>query len=248
LRDLQEPINSQKKPSSTKPEALLKPGLSISLVIDTNIIREIHDIRTSTLHDIIGKKLIIAQPDPALSAIRLNKALTISFLNVEGGKPVRYGFRARIVEFVKEYQLSSSQKASAIVFQQQTIPEHYNLRMFYRIQPPSNSGFQISIYDQPMGIINISIGGALISATRSQNIEFNFETGQTIKVTLTLDNHQYNLKAQIKRISYPENQRRSNYLVFIAIQFENRTLELDRILGGKILDVQRELHSKGLEP
>ncbi len=178
----------------------------------------------------------------------LNKTITISFLNVEEGKAVRYGFQARIVKFEKEYQLSSSQKTPAIVVQQQTIPEHYNLRMFYRIQPPSNYGFQISIYDQPMGIINISIGGALISATRNQHLEFNFEIGQTIKVTLTLDNHQFNLKAQIKRISFPDNQRRSHYLVFIAIQFENRTLELDRILGGKILDIQRELRSKGLEP
>jgi hypothetical protein len=245
---LQESINAQKKPSSTKTKALLEPGLSISLVVDTNVIREINDIRTSTLHDIIGKKLIIAQPDPALSAIRLNKTITISFLKVEGGKPVRYGFRARIVEFIKEYQLSSSQKAPAIVFQQQTIPEHYNLRMFYRIQPPSNSGFQISIYDQPMVIINISIGGALISATRSQYLEFKFEIDQTIKVTLTLDEQHFNLKAQIKRISYPDNQRWSRDLVFLALQFEDRTLELDRIFGGKILDVQRELHSKGLEP
>jgi hypothetical protein len=248
LRDLQEPINSQKKPSSTKPEALLKPGLSISLVINTDIIREINDIRTSTLHDIIGKKLIIAQPDPALSAIRLNKIITISFLGLEGGKPVRYGFRARIVEFVKEYQLSSSQKAPAIVLQQQTIPEHYNLRMFYRIHPPSNCGLEISVYKHPLGIIDISIGGTLVSATRSQHREFNFEEGQTIQVILTLDENHFILEAEIKRISYPENKKRSRELVFIALQFINRDRELDRIMGVKLFEIQRDLRSKGLEP
>jgi hypothetical protein len=244
---LQESLNAKKKPSSTKPKIIIKPGLSLSLVVKADLIRETYDIRTSIIHDINGKKLIIAQPEPALSAIRLNKTITISFLNVEQEKSVRYGFQSRIVEFVKEYQLSSSQTAAAIIVEQLTIPEPYNLRMFYRIQPPSNYGLQISIYDQPMGIINISIGGALISATRSQHNEFKFEIGKTIRIVLTLDEQPFHLKAQIKRISYPENQKWSRDLFFIALQFEDRTRELDRILGGKLLDVQRELRSKGLE-
>ena len=79
--------------------------------------------------------------------------------------------------------------------------------MFYRIHPPSNCGLEISVYNQPLGIIDISIGGTLISATRSQDREFNFEAGKTIKVTLALDENQFNLEAQIKRISYPENSK-----------------------------------------
>lgn len=222
--------------------------MSISLVVTADLVREIRDIRTSILHDIEGKRLIIAQPDPALSAIRLNKTITISFLNMEQGKPVRYGFQARIIEFIKEYQLSSSQTAQAVVLQQKTIPEPYNLRMFYRVQPPTDCGFEISIFGQPIRIINISIGGALISATRSQNVELNFEIGQTIHLTLIIDDQQFILKALIKRISYPDNQRWGREIIFIALQFENRTQELDRILGAKLLDIQRELHSKGLEP
>jgi hypothetical protein len=248
LSDLEALLNGKKKSPSATPKILLKPGLSIRLVVRTDLIREIHDIRTSIIHDYKGKRLIIAQPDPALSAIRLNKTITISFLNIEQGKPVRYGFQARIIEILKEYQLSSSQTAPAIVLQQETIPEHYNLRMFFRIQPPSNCGVEISIFGQPIGIINISIGGALISATRSQHTEFNFEIGKTINLTLTLDDQQFDLKAQIKRISYPDNQRWGHELIFIALQFEKRTQEFDRILGGKLLDIQRELHSKGLEP
>ncbi len=140
--------------------ALLKPGISLSLVVNTNIIREINDIRPSTLHDISGGKLILAQTDPPLLTTHLNKNIIISFLTEEKENPVRYGFHARIVEFIKEYQLSSSQTAPAIVVLQKTLPERYNLRMFYRIHPPSNFGLQISINDQPMGIIDISIGGA----------------------------------------------------------------------------------------
>jgi hypothetical protein len=241
-------LNAPKKPSSPNPKNLLKPGLAISLVVHSDIKREIYDIRTSTLHDIDGRKLIIAQPDPALLTTRLNKSIIISFLTEEKTNPVRYGFQAKIVDFIKEYQLSSSQTAPAIVIQQKTIPEHYNLRMYFRIQPPSNSGFQLSVYDQPMGIINISIGGALISITNGQLVEFNFEIGKMIKAVLTIDEQPFILKAQIKRISYPDNQKWSRELVFVALQFEDRTQELDQILGGKIIDIQRELRSKGLEP
>jgi hypothetical protein len=228
--------------------ALIKPGMSLSLVVNTNIIREINDIRLSTLHDISGGKLILAQTDPLLSTAYLNRNIIISFLDQEKENPVRYGFHATIIELIKEYRLSSSQTAPAIVVLQKTVPERYNLRLFYRIHPPSDFGLQISLYDQLMGIIDISIGGAIISATLSQNRQFKFVTGKTIKITLTIDEQHFILEALIKRVSFPDIQKWSRDLVFIALQFTDRTLELDRALGGKILAIQRELRSKGLEP
>jgi hypothetical protein len=228
--------------------ALLKPGLSISLVVNSNMIREINDIRTSTLHDIIGGKFILAQTDPLLLTTHINKSIIISFLTEEKENPVRLGFQAKIIDFIKEYRLSSSQTAPAIVVLQKTVPERYNLRMFYRIQPPSNCGLQISFSGQQMGIIDISIGGAIVSTMIRQEHEFNFEPGKTIKVTLTVDERNFNLAALIKRKSFPDKHKWSRNLVFIALQFCDRTLELDRVLGGKILDIQREFRSKGLDP
>ncbi len=243
-----EPLNTKNKPSSSKPKIFLKPGVSISLVVNTDIIREINDIRTSIIHDIKGDKLIIAQTDPALSTSRQNKTIIISFLTDDRENPVRYGFQAKIIEFIQEYRLSSSQTAPAITVQQKSAPERYNLRMFYRIQPPTDYGLKVSVNGQPMEIIDISIGGAIVSATRAQDREFNFETGKTVKVTLFLDGQNFNLEAQIKRIIFPDDQKWSRELVFIALQFSDRNLELDRFLGGKIIEIQRELRSKGLEP
>jgi hypothetical protein len=239
-----------KKPSSTKtkPLDLLHPGMSINLVVNTDMIREINDIRTSILHEIIGKKLVMAQTDPVLLKTQINKTLMVSFLSEDTENPVRYGFQAKIIDFINEYPLSSSQRVPAIVVISKTVPKRYNLRMFYRIQPPSSYGLQIAINDQPMGIIDISIGGAIISATLSQDREMKFETGKTIKIKLSLDDHNFNLEAQIKRISFRDDQKWSRELVFVALQFYERTLDLDRLLGGKIIDIQKELHSKGLEP
>ena len=226
---------------------VIKPGLAIDLVVNTHLIREVNDIRTSTIYDINGKKLIIAQTDPGLLTSQLNQDIIISFLIDEKGNSVRYGFQAKIVNFIREYRVSSSQTSPAIVVTQKTVPELYNLRMFYRIQPPNQYGLQIALFDQPVGIMDISLGGAIVKVTINQHHEFNLETGKIIKVTLMIDDQNFNLEAQIKRKLFQEDKTWSREMEFIALQFLNRTLELDRVLEGKLLDIQRKLRSKRLE-
>jgi hypothetical protein len=226
----------------------LKPGLPINLIVNTNFIREINDIRTSIIHDIIGKKLIIAQTDPALSTSLQDQTITISFLASEKENSPRYGFQATIVDFIKEYQLPSSQTVPAIVVMQKSVPEYYNLRTFYRIQPPGDFGLLMSIFGQPVSIMEISIGGAIAGASPNFDLEYIFETGKTLKITLTIDDEDFHLEAQIKRISYPEDQKWGRDLKFVAMEFYGRTPELDRALGEKIINIQREIRSQGLEP
>jgi hypothetical protein len=223
----------------------LKPGLPINLIVNTNLIRETNDIRTSIIHDIIGKKLIIAQTDPAISTVQQNDTITVSFLTDEKDNPARYGFQATIVDFIKEYQLSSSQTVPAIVVMQKSVPESYNLRTFYRIQPLGDIGLLMSIFGQPVSIMEISIGGAIAGASPNFDLEFSFDTGKTLKVTLTIDDEDFHLEAQIKRIFYPEDQNWGRDIKFVAMEFCGRTPELDRALGEKIISIQRELRSKG---
>jgi sulfur relay (sulfurtransferase) DsrC/TusE family protein len=228
--------------------SLIKPGISLSLVVSTNDIRKTNDIRGSTLHDISGGKLILTQTDPPLLSTQLNQSIIISFLTKEREKPVRYGFHAQVIEFINEFRLSSFQTAPVIVVLQKSVPEHFNLRMFYRIHPSGDFGLQLFMNDQLMGIVDISIGGALIGATLSQNRECKFMIGKIIKITLVLDEVPFNIKAQIKRISFPDNQKWSPELVFIALQFCDPHPELDQSLGRKILNLKRKLLSNGLEP
>ena len=226
---------------------IIEPGLAIDLVVNTHLIGEVNDIRTSTIYDIHGKKLIIAQTDPGLLISQLNQNIIISFLTYEKGNPVRYGFQVKIVNFIREYRVASSQTSPAVVVTQKTVPELYNRRMFYRIQPSNQYGLQISLFDQPVNIMDISLGGAIVNTTLSQPHEFNLETGKIIKVTLMIDDRNFNLEAQIKRKLFQEDKAWGRELECIALQFCNRTLELDRVLEGKLLDIQRKLRSKILE-
>jgi PilZ domain len=223
---------------------ILKIRLTIDLIVDPDIIREVYDIRTSTIYDISGKKIIIAQTEPRLSTPELNKGIIVSFLTHEKDIPTRYGFQAKIINFIEEYRLFSSQIEPAIVIEQNTIPKHYNLRRYYRISPPDNSGLHIYTYGQPVVLADISLGGALVGITVNQDLEFMFEVGQIVKITLTIDNENYDLKAEIKRISYPEKPGQSQNLGMMACEFRNRTPEFDQALEKKLIHIQRELRFK----
>jgi hypothetical protein len=246
--DLPEPQRTDKKPSSTKPLTSLKPGLSLKLVVNTNSIRETNDIRTSALQDISEGKLILAQTDPALSSRYLTQSIIISFLTEEKEKPVRYGFQARIIEFINEYPLSPSQTGPTIVVRPESDPERFNLRTFYRVHPTGEIGLQISINGQPVEVIDISMGGAIICLIRDYYHKVMFEIGKTIDIILTLNHQAFDLEAEIKRINLPDQQKWSRDVMFVALQFCDLTLELDRVLGEKIIEIQREQRSRGLDP
>jgi hypothetical protein len=225
---------------------LPKPGLTIHLVVEIDTIREKIDVRSSTIYDIAGKELVIAQPDYRLSPARIKNNVTVSYLGREKGIFVRYGFRAEIVKFLTDYQLSSSLTVPAIIIVPKSAAKPFNLRFNYRIEPPSSFPIGLSFYDHPLTIINISLRGALITTPR--DIETTFEMGSIEKMTLTIDDQIYAIEVIIKRVSLPDDFRGGKKLKYIAVQFFTRNVEMEFLLWRKIIDVQRELLAKGLEP
>jgi hypothetical protein len=221
--------------------------MAISLVVNSNAIREINDIRSSTVYDQEGKKLIIAQTEPMLLSDYQGKSITVSFLIQEKGNPVRYGFQAKIVKLLRDYPLNPSQQVPAVALVQRSLPEQYNLRMFYRIQPPSEFGLWMHIFDQPVSIIDISIGGAIISASSEISAGCKFEIEGLLNVSLVIDDERFELQAKIKRLPLPDYPRGGRSIQMVAMEFCDRTPELDRALGEKILNIQRQIRSKGLE-
>jgi len=214
----------------------LKPRSPIDLVVEPDTFRGVNDIRTSTVFDIVGKKVVIAQTEPRLSISHGRKGLIISFLTMEKGIQHRYGFQAKIINVIEDYQMASSGIQPAILLEQISLPKPYNLRMYYRISPPLNSGFQISVSGQPGNIIDISLGGTLLGMTISQELEGQFEVGQMVKIALNIDENKFDLEAEIKRLIFPENRP----IIMIACEFQKRTRLLEQILERKLLYLQRQ--------
>jgi hypothetical protein len=223
---------------------VLRPGSTITVVFETNPYTETTDLRSSIVYDILEKKIVIAQTDPAIPKNLYKKMITISSVTQERGGPVRHGFSAKILEFIDDYRLSPSQKGPALVVTPKTQSQQFNLRSCWRIDPPPNSGLEMSLYWYPLDLLNISIGGAAFS----HRYDLNLQRGMMIKLTLKIDDKEYDLDAMIKRISYPGDQHRSGGLEFVSIQFSRIDMKVKHLLSRKLLDIQRKLRVKAFDP
>jgi hypothetical protein len=218
----------------------IRPGLPVKIVVDIDHIRETNDVRNSIVFDVIEKKLITAQTTPSLLKSMINKTVVISYLARENKEIVRYGFDATIVDIVNDYELSADNRTQAVILLKKTNPVQYNLRFFFRAEPPSNSGLSMSIYGKSINILDISIGGAKIS----HNKELKLEPGRVIDIKLTIDGTVFDINAHIIRIWAHQEEKMVKSLEFVALEFINTNIQFKNTLGKKIINIQRELRSK----
>jgi len=215
----------------------IKPGMHIAITVDMDPLRETIDIKNSIVHDIVDRKIVAAQTDPPLLKSYLNRTIYITYLEKEAGKPVRYGFPAKVLEFIKDYRLTSSEMTQAIVLIQEAETEQYNLRMFYRLEPPSNSGLDIYIGGEKVSIIDISIGGANFSHSRSRPLQ----TNETVKIVLGIDGTETKIDARVLRVREPESDRLKKSLELVSVYFLNMPGSTKNALSRKIRDIERAM-------
>lgn len=221
----------------------IKPGLSVNIIINIDYRKEVVETKNSIVHDVLGEKIIIAQTDPPISRTYIDKEIYVTYLDKEGGKPIRYGFPTRIIEFVKEYELAALQKTQAIVLLRKGLREEYNLRMFYRLEPPSNCGIDIFVNGTKVSILDVSIGGASFS----HNKIYPFKTNQEVSVILVIGERASQIKSKVVRIWSPDDERMKKSLEFVSIQFLDMNGYIKNELGRKIRDVERSLRSKEID-
>jgi hypothetical protein len=215
----------------------IRPGQSIRVVLNIDHIKETTDVRSSTVFDIIEKRLVIAQTYPPILKSKVGNPVIVTYLARQGESPLRYGFDAAILELLNEYTLSAGNNARAAVLLRKSNSVEYNLRSFFRLEPPSGVGLDMVVYRKPVNILDISIGGAKISHDRSVT----FQPGKIMTISLSIDGELFELNALVVRTWQPQEARLVRSLEFVALSFLSTTMHLKNILGRKIVDVQREL-------
>jgi hypothetical protein len=221
----------------------IKPGMTINVIINIDYRKEIVETKNSIVHDIVGNKIIIAQTDPPVSRTKTNKEVHATYLEKEGGRPVRYGFPAKIAEFIKDFELSSLEKTQAVVLLREGPREPYNLRMFYRLEPPSNCGIDIFVNGIKVSILDISIGGASFS----HNKIYPFRVSEETKIILVIGERASQIESKVIRVWLPENENVKKSLEFVSIQFLDMNGHIKNELGRKIRDVERDLRYKEID-
>jgi hypothetical protein len=220
----------------------IKPGQSIRIVLNIDHIKEITDVRSSTIFDVVEKKLIIAQTYPPILKSKVGKAVIVTYLAKGKDGLVRYGFDATILGLISNYELSAGNATRAAVLLRKSEPVEYNLRFFFRVEPPSTSGLALSVYRKPVNILDISIGGAKISHDRSLKLE----AGKIVTISLSIDGEDFEVNASVIRTWAPEEARMVRSLEFVALGFVDTNMHLKNVLGRKLFEIQRELRSREL--
>jgi hypothetical protein len=218
----------------------IRPGLNINIIVNIDHMRETVDVGNSIIHEVAGDRMIVAQTDPPISRTRMGKELFVTFLDRSGGKVRRFGFPAIVVEFIKEFELSSSLKVRALTLRKAGDFEEYNLRMFYRLEPPTDCGIRITVEGKGVSIIDISIGGVKFSHEKIHPFEIN----ETVKLTVSVEDVPYVVEAKVLRVWEPENERIRKTVALASVQFIDVEARLKNVLAQKIRDIEREMRYK----
>ncbi len=218
----------------------IKPGMNINIIVSIDHMRELVDVKNSMIHDVEGKRIIVAQTDPPISRTNIEKEMFVTFLEKGQKGPSRYGFYARIIDFIKDYELKSSKKVQAIIMKQTGEIEQYNLRMFYRLEPPSDCGIEISMEGRRVNLIDISIGGAKFSHEKIHP----FQPNETVKMMIEVGGNKTGIEAVVLRVWEPENEKIRKTIAFASVQFLDVDAQLKNTLARKIRDIERDMRYK----
>jgi hypothetical protein len=218
----------------------IKPGMSVNLVTDVDIGKEITDIRNAIVYDIDGVNITLSQTNPPLTKHHIGKEITITYLNKHKDGIRRNGFSGKVLNILNDYNLYSSKSVQAIVIIREGAFRTCDLRMHYRVKPISGSGINLFVEDEKANLIDISIGGVRFCHSKKHSIA----PGTIIEITITLDGQKFSLEARCINIWHSSEYEKQKDLEYVSVQFLNVDKKCSYLLSGKILTIQRELLSK----
>jgi hypothetical protein len=218
---------------------LVKPGLNVRVVTDVDPTKEIISVRASSIYDITGNTLIIAQTDPPVGPSLINKSVMITYVKDtyakdDARKHVRYGFPARLAEMI-DYNLASGEKVKALRVEKEGDTKPYSIRMFHRVEPSVESGLRLFIGCLEMKILDISLGG--VRFCHDGSLKLGPERIENI--FLDIGEKTYSLKARICRSWESPDIRSWKEGHFATAEFIAISSNFERILVKKLHQIER---------
>jgi hypothetical protein len=218
----------------------IRPGMSINLIAEIDIWKEMTDVRNAIVYDIDGVKIIISQTNPALTKYHIGKIVTITYLNKQKNGIWRNGFSGKVLNILYDYNLYSSAKVQAISIVRDSDYKIYDLRMHYRVKPITSSGIELYVEDEKVSLIDISVGGVRFYRLKKHTIK----PGTIIEIVISLEGQTFNLDAKCVNVWHYSEYVKQKDFEYVSVQFLNMDKKCTHLLSGKILTIQRNLLSK----
>jgi hypothetical protein len=214
----------------------LKPGFNITMLFEIG--DEDKGLKTM-VYDVKGKNIVLSQTSPPMLQSQIGQRVKVSFvIKREGLQDIHLAFAAEIVDFKKNYEISSSQSVPVIMIEQKSDLEEINQRRYCRIKPPKNSNLTVMMADDRISIIDISLGGARLAQAQDERP---LQPDQQVKMAFLIDGRLFNTRAKLVRMEERDDGSRPSGLQIFAVRFDSADSEFERFLFKKIMMMERQL-------
>lgn len=210
------------------------PGRHVTLVLDTDLVREEIVVRNSIIYDVIGDKVIVSQTEPQIPLRDLGRIILLTYVEKVGEKKRRLAVKTRIEEFIRDYVLSKENKVGAILLRVLSEPFESNLRRFFRVLVPSRSNIRLLVGEEEFSLLDISVGGCSILTKKVSGLP----EGKKIKISLFRDHERVDLKANILRL-VPLGSQEKGLTYQVCLEFVEVSPELKRYLTSLVHELEK---------
>ncbi|OPY91197.1 MAG: Flagellar brake protein YcgR [Syntrophaceae bacterium PtaU1.Bin231] len=221
---------------------LVRAGSSIDILLERDDLKNSIRVLKAMIYEVEGNRIVISQTSPPLTKSHIGNTVSATYLVRSEGKATRYGFSARIAEFVRDYEMTSGERVTVPVLQVQGAPEPMNIRLHFRVRPRSDSGISLSCGGKKVNLLDISLGGVGFSHGDIKS----FKAGESVRLQLNVDEKRFHLEARVVRVWLSEPSPGSPYLQFVTAKFLTLERDLEHALGRKIMMIQRQMLADGI--
>jgi len=142
-------VDSSEPPPPGQKDLLLnslRPGANVDLVVNRDHVHELADVRSSLLHEVKNRRLILAQTTPPLSRAHVGREIEVTFLlhmnDVPGGRWLRAGYTTELLEITPNYRLGPDLVETVLVVDMPRKLDQNSVRMHFRVIPPLDYGLR----------------------------------------------------------------------------------------------------------
>lgn len=220
----------------------LKAGSSLDIVFENEIMKSNAHYLKAVVYDYEKDSITISQTSPALNKTFLDRRILVTFLvNIER-RVLRFGFPARLIDHITNYQISSGNNVEALIIKKYAEPESVDFRLYFRVRVPSESDLSIFFKEEKVNLMDISIGGAQFTYPK----RYLFRSGDLITCTLIIGTAVFNVNAKVRSVKTSSAMAAIKNLQYVAVEFNHDNKQMDAQLSKAILDIERDLLSKGM--
>ncbi len=212
---------------------VLKTGTFVHIVIERNERKELVEVRPSFIHLFSGNTLALAQTAPPLDSSYLGRTMLVTIVSNEGGKRVRYGFKADL-ERIEERGLSGGEDQKLLVFAMRSDMHLDNLRFFYRVHVPKDF-IWADIDNQTVTITDLSYGGFRASWRSNKQVQ----PSDRVRVRLRIARAEFHVEAEVRWIEEGREQRH-----YFGAQFCNLDSKTRAELEKQVRQVERQIAAR----